>query len=89
VPALRHWADDSATVDFHVRMTPGEAEALAVVIARWVEDLRTQGLLVGSDGTSWFRVVVRREALARGIAIADPSPLLAEAVEGKDAASPR
>ena len=64
VPAPRPSADDPATVDFHARMTPGEAEALDAVIARWAEDMRALGIPVGSDRTSWFRVLVRGEAEA-------------------------
>lgn len=86
-------AADPANVDFHVRTTRGEADALGEVIARWADEMRGQGLPVPADKTAWFRALVRREASRLGIAVADPPPVeraparsFAEAV-GRDEAS--
>jgi hypothetical protein len=62
-------AEDDATVHFDAWLTPTEAEALKAVIARWAEDMRASGLPERSDPTSWFRALVRNEALARGVAV--------------------
>lgn len=65
-------AADPVSVDFHVRTTRAEADALDLVIAKWAEDMRAQGMPLPADKTSWFRALVRREALAKGITVHDP-----------------
>ena len=67
-------AADPVIVDFHVRTTRGEADALNAVIVRWAEEMRASGLPVPADKTAWFRALVRREALARGVPVVDPPP---------------
>lgn len=65
-------AADPANVDFHVRTTRGEADALDAVISRWGDDMRAQGFPVSPDKTAWFRWLVRREAASRGVPVVDP-----------------
>lgn len=78
-------AADPVTVDFHVRTTRGEADALDAVIARWGDDMRAQGLPVPADKTAWFRALVRREALAKGLPVVDPRPPPAAPAKAKRA----
>jgi hypothetical protein len=63
---------DPTNVDFHVRTTRGEADAIDALVARWAADARAQGYAVPVDKTAWFRGMVRREAIAKGIAVGEP-----------------
>lgn len=65
-------AADPVDVDFHVRTTRGEADALATVIIKWAEEMRGLGMPVSADKTAWFRALVRREAIAKGVPVVDP-----------------
>lgn len=82
-------AADPVTVDFHVRTTRAEAEALDAVIARWADDMRAQGMPVSADKTGWFRALVRREAHGKGITVNDPPSAFAAPSKPSDDDKPK